>query len=258
MKPFIRKLLIVVMFLLFILAIIHILDIKEGYPSSPSPSSGNTKYNPTNTDIQYHATAEDLQKQLDTDTDEATINMVDGGSGKIVQIPISKTMSDTTYYDSGTLKYNPINYVPNYEDTIYFSKLTGLGYQTPTVNYDYQLSGFCQYDRYFPEQTEEKCNKLDADTCASTSCCVLLGSKCMAGNVDGPIFKAHYSDIDIKNKDKYFYMGRCYGNCVDDQSNYAKYDNLATKPVYLPTTGDYLDATVPKKISPTKTPKASS
>jgi len=27
--------------------------------------------------------------------------------------------------------YSPPNYVPNYEDTIYFSKLTGLGYHTP-------------------------------------------------------------------------------------------------------------------------------
>ena len=253
------------MFLLFILAIVHILETKEGYVTSQniptSSPSANTKYKP-NQDIQYHAPVEDILKQLDTDMDSNLLNTVDS-SGKLVQVPLSQTTSDTTYYTSGSLKYNPENYVPNYEDTVYFSKLTGLGYQTPVVNYDYQFSGFCKYDRYFPEKIEEKCNKLDVDSCASTSCCVLLGSKCVAGNTDGPLLKAHYSDIDIKNKDKYFYMGRCYGNCVDEQSNFFKYSNdsgitnqsyiqsfpsfTATNPAYLPKTSDYLDATVPKR-----------
>lgn len=261
------KLLFVVLFLIFLLAIIHIFDTKEGYditgatltpspagaapPSvmpiatpppmgapAPTPTSITT-YDSSNYNVQYHATAEDIQSQLDM-----SANITNG--------------QDATYYTSGTLKYNPANYVPNYEDTIYFSKLTGLGYQTPTINTNAQLSGFCKYDRYFPEKIEEKCGKLGTETCAATTCCVLVGNKCMAGNYKGPYFKAHYSDLDLKNKDKYYYMGRCYGNCVDDQTNYYDYNTVTRQtfpgfaednPAFLPNISDYLGVISPNGVN---------
>ena len=43
-------------------------------------------------------------------------------------------------------------------------------------------------------------------------------------------------------------MGRCYGNCVDDQSNL--FDYSITNPVFLPTTADYLHVTATQKPLP--------
>jgi hypothetical protein len=64
----------------------------------------------------------------------------------------------------------------------------------------------------------------------------------------------------LRNKDKYYYMGRCYGNCIDDQSNY--YDYQITKksqtqqfpgfaednPAYLPNLSDYLAVIAPNSM----------
>ena len=279
MNKTIFQLLFIVLFLLFLLAIVHIFDTKEGYgetstsssPASsdstfvPPPSVGDiipqppapgpapagtpvplTTYNLSNINVQYHETAEDINKQLGVDVSDSLLN----------------NNSDSTYYTSGTLKYNPANYVPDYEDTIYFSKLTGLGYQTPTINTNAQLSGFCKYDRYFPEKIEEKCSKLSSETCASTTCCVLMGGKCFAGNYKGPYFKAHYGDLDLRNKDKYYYMGRCYGNCIDDQTNYYDY-NVTTRqtfpgfaednPAFLPNISDYLGVIAPNSFNTSQT-----
>jgi hypothetical protein len=59
-----------------------------------------------------------------------------------------------------------------------------------------------------PQGLEEQCNKLDQNVCASTSCCVLLGSsKCVSGNQNGPIMKANYSDKFIGN---YLAQDECY------------------------------------------------
>jgi hypothetical protein len=146
-------------------------------------------------------------------------------SGKLVQIPISETANDTTYYEEANLRYEPGNFVPTYEDTVYFSKLTGLGYQKPIYGTDSQWGGFCTFNKDFPDKIEERCGKLDSDTCASTSCCLLLGNKCVAGNENGPRLKSHYQERDNGRMDKYFFMGKCYGNCIDDQSNYYNYNN---------------------------------
>jgi hypothetical protein len=42
---------------------------------------------------------------------------------------------------------------------------------------------------------------------------LLGGSKCVSGNENGPSVKSNYSDILVRNKDSYMYMGKCYGNC---------------------------------------------
>lgn len=241
------KRVIIIICLLFILAIVPFFPKKEGFyapiaAATPSSTSISTtqKYDPSNYNIQYHETAADIN----------------ASNSDIVPI-VSNTPTAATYYNTNTntnttqMKYGPINYVPNYEDTVYFSKLTGLGYQSPVTNANYQLSGFCKYDRFFPEKIEQKCNALNVDTCATTSCCVLLGNnKCVAGDNSGPKYKSHYTDSDVVIKDKYFYLGRCYGNCIDDQTNYSDYGNNTytqsipgfskNNPAYLPSVSDYL------------------
>ena len=74
---------------------------------------------------------------------------------------------------------------------------------------------FCETYEIDKQGVEEKCNKLDINTCASTKCCVLLGgSKCVAGDEKGPVMKANYSDPFIENKEYYYYNGKCYGYCT--------------------------------------------
>ena len=85
----------------------------------------------------------------------------------------------------------------------------------PTVieNSNYQNEGFCKASDTFGN-IEQKCNSLSNDICASTSCCVLVGGeKCVQGNENGPTKKVIYSDTTIKNRDAYYYQGKCYGNC---------------------------------------------
>jgi hypothetical protein len=91
----------------------------------------------------------------------------------------------------------------------------------------YQIKGFCNALNSTSETIEEKCNQLDVTTCANTACCVLYGgTKCVAGDERGPTFEITYKDPNVKNGDKYYYMGNCYGNC----SNYiaTEYDRIET------------------------------
>jgi len=191
---------------------------------APSPMQYKTTYHEHDLNVIYHDSPEDIQKQMGADPYANLITVLDK-SGKLVQIPISETANDTTYYEEASLRYEPGNFVPTYEDTVYFSKLTGLGYQKPIYGTNSQWGGFCTFNKDFPDKIEKKCGKLDGDTCASTSCCVLLGNKCVAGNQNGPRLKSHYQERDNGRMDKYFFMGKCYGNCIDDQSSYYNYNN---------------------------------
>lgn len=82
--------------------------------SSPVSNESNIKNNLSNYDIQYHKPTEDIIKDSDI---ELSSNFSNGG--------YLAEQSPSSY------NYSPPNYVPNYEDTVYFSKLTGLGYHTP-------------------------------------------------------------------------------------------------------------------------------
>jgi hypothetical protein len=228
----------ITIFLLFIITLNVVNTYQEGYTGTSKPQKGggitsspamgsptaSTYQNINDVNVVFHDSVEDIQKQMGTDPYANTITVLDK-SGKLVQVPISETANDTTYYEEASLRYEPSNFVPTYEDTVYFSKLTGLGYQKPIYGTDSQWGGFCTFNKDFPDKIEEKCGKLDGDTCASTSCCVLLGNKCVAGNENGPRLKSHYQEHDNDHTDKYFFMGKCYGNCIDDQSNYYNYNN---------------------------------
>ena len=84
----------------------------------------------------------------------------------------------------------------------------------PVFNTAGMLGGFCTQFKNNTLDIEEKCGALDLNTCASTSCCTLIGGqKCVAGNENGPTNPANYTDYNLKNKDFYYYQGKCYGNC---------------------------------------------
>lgn len=78
----------------------------------------------------------------------------------------------------------------------------------------YRLTGFCNAPNATSDTIQEKCSKLDDYTCTNTSCCVLLGgTKCVAGDERGPTFDNYYNDVELNSRDRYYYMGNCYGDC---------------------------------------------
>jgi hypothetical protein len=58
----------------------------------------------------------------------------------------------------------------------------------------------------------KKCQELDAENCKIPSCCVLLnGTKCVAGNSNGPFF---LTKNGVASDQQYYYnKNKCYGNC---------------------------------------------
>lgn len=136
-------------------------------------------------------------------------------NGKLVEVQYQENaFAPVLYYIPGAYKFGASNFVPNYEDSVYLSRLTRESQLAPVVNTASQLGGFCAANKASPQTIEEKCGALDLNACASTSCCVLLGGqKCVAGSANGPHFVANYTDYALKNKDFYYYQGKCYGNC---------------------------------------------
>jgi hypothetical protein len=168
-----------------------------------------------NYDVEFHESADKLieDQSVFTDASFGAITVLNA-SGEYVVLPRSNVEGTITYLKPGSFKYTPSNYVPNYEDSIFLSRTTHL----PTISF-YTPSdikkGFCELYKDNKDKLEENCQQLKPDACASSSCCVLLGgSKCVSGNTSGPLDRANYSDVYIRNKDFYYYQGKCYGNCV--------------------------------------------
>ena len=135
-------------------------------------------------------------------------------NGNRVALSKVKTQPDQLYYTAGSYPFGSANYVPNYEDSVYLSKLTGETMATPLENTAAMKGGFCTQEAHNPLKIDEMCQAMDKNKCASTSCCVLLGgAKCVGGTGNGPTMTGHYSDVTIRDRDYYYYQGKCYGNC---------------------------------------------
>jgi hypothetical protein len=135
--------------------------------------------------------------------------------GKLVEVNTEMNKSPILYYIPGAYKFGASNYVPNYEDSVFLSRTTRESQLAPVVNTASQLGGFCSQYEGNVAKLEEKCAAQDLNACASTSCCVLLGGqKCVSGNQNGPKNPANYTDYNLKNRDFYYYQGKCYGNCL--------------------------------------------
>ena len=180
--------------------------------SAFSQQLSKTKYDTNNYNVEYHV--------------EPTNNMTDpnsAGPGKmwildksnnLVAIPFSDVSNSPLYYEPGSFRFTSSNYVPNFEETVYLSKLTNISTLSPILNTSAMGGGFCDYYKDRPDELEQKCNDLSSNTCASTSCCVLLGGqKCVYGNENGPKFKSNYSNFLVTNPEFYYYQGKCYGKC---------------------------------------------
>jgi hypothetical protein len=147
--------------------------------------------------------------------DDGTSWIKDEEGNMVPLNPADKLSNNINYYEPGTYKYGSSSYIPTYEDSILLSKTTGKSTVSEFIDEKSIKSGICTHYKDQPDKLEEECGKLDTNVCSSTDCCVLFGgSKCIAGNAQGPISKLHYGDITIRNRDFYYYKGKCYGNCV--------------------------------------------
>jgi hypothetical protein len=118
------------------------------------------------------------------------------------------------YYEPGSFPFSSTGYIPDYEDSVYLSRTTNLSQVGVIENAPYLQGGFCTQFAKDDLARNEKCGTLDSETCASTTCCVLMGgTKCVAGDANGPMLKTVYSDITIPNRDYWYYQGKCSGDC---------------------------------------------
>lgn len=165
----------------------------------------------------YHISeAELVANQKPSDATEG-IAWVKDKDGKMVALPKSSVQGDILYYTPGSYPFGPSNYVPKYEDSVFLSRLTGSSMTTPVYTSSSIQGGFCTKYKNDPLKLEEICRTIDTDKCGSTNCCVLLGgSKCVAGDDYGPTQKSNYGDVFIRNRDYYYYQGKCFGNCQDN------------------------------------------
>lgn len=211
-------------------------DIPVGYaldsadPTFTKLISNIAKYDANNTDIQYNTDPPKNDVAGDEQPLESGIYYQFDQNGKLVEVSVSESnFAPVLYYMPGAYKFGSSSYVPTYEDSVYLSRSTrnaqlmpsantegGLG-PAPVFNTDSQLGGFCKANKKNKQKMEEKCMATEPGSCASTSCCVLLGGqKCVAGNKNGPYMTANYTDYTIapRNRDFYYFQGKCYGNCL--------------------------------------------
>lgn len=177
-----------------------------------SNQTSNSNYTSDNVDITYHAdpTATDNPDESSAGPGKMWVKV----DGELVAVPYSDVSNTTLYYEPGTYRFNSASYVPNYEESVFLSKLTNEPTTKEVTNTRINQSGFCESTKSSTLQRETKCNSLEPTVCASTACCVLLGGeKCVSGNSAGPDIKSNYSDHTIINRDYYYYQGKCYGNC---------------------------------------------
>lgn len=196
------------------------------------------EYNPENLDVDY-SKEDEITKE--SQEDSAWVKDKDGNMVELKQNdqtdPANALSNNINYYEPGTYKYGSSSYVPTYQDSIYLSKTTGESTVTEVIDNDAISKGICSHYKDHPAKMEAECNKLNKNICASTNCCVLFGgSKCVAGNAHGPTSKLNYGDVTIRNRDYYYYKGKCYGNCVSQP-------NVTSADVDIPSTEKPADAT---------------
>ena len=174
-----------------------------------SNRTSNKAYNSDNLDITYHA---DPLKETPSDSNNLAVGQMwmKDLSGNLTAVPYSSQKNTTHYYPSGSYVFNPPAYVPNYEDSVFLSKLTNL----PVVSDIPREHSHSDNPSDSVIGCEASCNRLDKCACRKSNRCVLFGGeKCVAGDAMGPTNKSNYSDITVFNRDYYVYNNTCYGNC---------------------------------------------
>ena len=131
-------------------------------------------YDTNNYNTQYHDDPATLQNQGMYNTAFGSM-MVKDASGNMVSMPYVPGQALPTYYQPGSFVFGATNFVPNYEDSVYLSRTTGLSSVAKAYPTASMMGGFCKQYQTDKLGLEQQCNTLNSGTCASTSCCVLFG-----------------------------------------------------------------------------------
>ena len=180
----------------------------------PVKPDERSQYKANDYNVEYHDNISEINKQMGIyDASFSNVLVYDKDRNPIL-MSAAATQASPTYYTPGSFIFGSTGYVPNYEDSVYLSKTTGLSTLKTVQPTSSMKGGFCTQYKTSPLQLEQKCNSIDNTTCASTDCCVLFGgSKCVSGNEKGPYMKSNFTDPTVVNKDVYYFKGNCYGNC---------------------------------------------
>jgi hypothetical protein len=178
---------------------------------STGNKTSNTSYNSDNLNVTYHT---DPTKETPPDANNLLVGQmwIKDASGNLKSVPYSDVKNTTHYYPAGSYIFNPPTYIPNYEDSVFLSKMSNL--PTDISDNKPRTDDFCAGTASSTLNREMRCNGLNKESCGKSNCCVLFGnSKCVAGDAMGPSIKSNYSDTTLINRDFYYYKGTCYGNC---------------------------------------------
>ena len=209
----------------------------------PSKIDTKTKYNSDNLNVEYHDDISKIGSNTIYNTKMGTAKAYDV-NGNLVDVVSNAVQGNIVYYQPGSYKYGATSYVPYYEDSVFLSRATNAVVNTPTYITSNAGGGFCNKYQNDAIKLEQHCNAINNETCAATTCCVLLGGqKCVAGAENGPIMKDNYSDFKIANKDFYYYQGKCYGNCPN--APHFPFPTLPQKLPYMPAAPGPVPSPVP-------------
>jgi hypothetical protein len=93
---------------------------------------------------------------------------------------------------------------------IYNYKTNLEGLQNPLdFSFTNKFASFCNIYGSSANKLNSKCNEFTKTNCNSTSCCVWSNSKCVAGNIDGPIYNTDQNGKTIEQD--YYFQNKCYG-----------------------------------------------
>jgi hypothetical protein len=170
----------------------------------------NLKYDANMPIVDYHSSESQIRNEESITQNRISILADDG---IMRDVPRENAQNLPTYFSPGTYPFGTANYVPSYGDSVLLSKT--MSYATELHDTPDMIAGFCAQERNNPMKLEETCMAMDKNKCASSQCCILLGgSKCVAGNKQGPTNVSHYNDPLLKNREYYYYQGKCFGNCI--------------------------------------------
>lgn len=114
-------------------------ELGYGMTNNPNLKSSTAKFDTTTTkyrdignnyDVQFHETAEELQKKNKDDLNYGQVRVKDQ-AGNMIILPNVPTQNSVTYYQPGEFPFGSSNYVPNYEDSVYLSTLTKQSVTSP-------------------------------------------------------------------------------------------------------------------------------
>jgi hypothetical protein len=86
------------------------------------PILNSKKYNSDNYDLLYHDSEETIKYQSGLYGSDFGTTMVLDNCGNKILIPYSEVQGYPIYYKPGSYKYGASTYIPNYEDSVYFSR----------------------------------------------------------------------------------------------------------------------------------------